>query len=286
LFYQSRKIYPLIKNNEIQILVEAAMKKTHLFVCICLVVFAASLGGAWGIAGDNASDDDMKWNGVYITNMKDGGENGVWASADNLSVNWGQSVKYNDQQIESAKFNNDSSISWNGDPIVGNGQIWFTSGDNRSFYWPEGAVLGNVFTGKIETISGNIIGFKGLNDTRNWNDKEDQIKCTGASCATKTNPCGPCSNGKVCSNGQCICPGGTTDCFGQCLPSNPCNGNCANGKVCSNNQCVCPTGTKECNDQCISVTECCGGCPPWKVCNKGKCDCPLGVTNCPDPLPL
>jgi tetraacyldisaccharide 4'-kinase len=30
-----------------------------------------------------------------------------------------------------------------------------------------------------------------------------------------------CSNGKGCSDGSCICPGGTTDCNGQCLPAGP-----------------------------------------------------------------
>jgi hypothetical protein len=237
-------------------------------------------------SAEDSSNDGTRWDGVYATNMKDNGSQGQWASPNTLSVAWGRDVQYGGSPIKGAKFFNNSSILWTEDSILGMGQIWFTSGDNRSFYWPSDAITERVFTGEIQVISGKTVDFRGLNDTIDSNGEKDLNGCVGASCPAGTNSCGPCSNGKVCSNGQCVCPSGTTDCFGQCLAVAPCGGGCADGKECINGKCICPDGTKECNNRCIKVTECCDGCPPWKVCSNGVCACPPGIKDCSDPLPL
>jgi hypothetical protein len=264
------------------------MKKQNIlaFISLLFALMVSALSVASAEQINNTSNDETIWDGVYATNMMDSESQGQWASPNTLSVAWGRDVQYGGSPIKGTKFFNNSSILWTEDPILGTGQIWFTSGDNRSFYWPDGAVAGRVFTGKIQAISGKTIDFRGINDTIYSNDQKDQIGCVGASCPAGTNSCGPCSNGKVCSNGQCVCPSGTTDCFGQCLAEAPCGGSCADGKECINGKCICPNGTKECNNRCIKVTECCDGCPPWKVCSNGVCACPPGIKDCPDPLPL
>ena len=251
-------------------------------VTMSIALLVSVFGGAIAVNGNAPSDYGQNWDGVYSTSIKEIGPVGRWASSSTLSVIWGKAVEYGKVPISGAIFFNNSSISWAGDPAWGNGQIWFTNGDNRSYYWPDGAASGRVFTGWIEARSGNPNDFRGKNETLYPAGK---AKCTG-NCPDQTVTCLNCSNGKVCSNGQCECPGGTTDCSGQCIPVVPCGG-CINGKVCINGKCVCPTGTKECNEQCISVTECCDGCPPWQVCGgSGKCVCPPGVKDCPDPMPL
>ncbi|MHB8117140.1 MAG: hypothetical protein ACYDHX_00180 [Methanothrix sp.] len=122
--------------------------------------------------------------------------------------------------------------------------------------------------------------FRGINDSINLKDAK---KCDGA-CPELTDSCGGCSNGRICSSGKCVCPGGTTDCNGQCTVSTPC-GSCQGDRICSNGRCICPEDSRECNDRCIKIAECCGGCPYWKICDKGRCVCPPGVKDCSDPLP-
>jgi hypothetical protein len=116
----------------------------------------------------------------------------------------------------------------------GNGQIWFTSGDNRSFYWPNGAVTGRVFTGKIDVIPGISFDFRGLNNSLYSNDAKDNNKCVGASCPAGTNSCGPCSNGKECND--------------LCIKVAECCDGCPPWQVCSSGRCVCPPGVKDCSD--------------------------------------
>ncbi len=262
------------------------MKEKRIFACTSLLIaIVASFSGSLGENINNAYDHGTNWDGTYSTNMKIEGEKGEWAFPNTLLVSWGKDLQYGGSTINGAKFFNNSSISWSEDSILGTGQIWFTSGDNRSFYWPNGAVTGRVVTGKIALVSGGIVDFRGLSEIAYSDSNKDQINCVGASCQIETNSCAPCSNGKVCINGQCACPSGTTDCFGQCLADVPCGGGCANGKVCENGKCICPSGTKGCNNRCIKVTECCGGCPTWKVCSQGSCVCPPGVKDCSDPLP-
>lgn len=257
-------------------------KKRLTLICLSLLfAFAPSVLSGAMAENRTASDIGTNWDGIYSTNAKDGGAQGAWTTPGTMLVAWGKEIKYGGIPIGNAKFFNNSSISWTGDANWGNGQIWFTYGDNRSQYWPDGAVKGRVFAGWMQAVSGKPVDFRGINET---NPADGQRTCNG-DCPSQTITCKSCSNGKVCSNGQCVCPGGTSDCSGQCIISTPCGG-CENGRICSNGKCVCPGGTKECNDQCISVTECCGGCPPWKVCSNGKCVCPQGVQDCPDPLPL
>lgn len=252
-----------------------------IYATLSVALLVSVFGGAIAANGSASSNYGHNWDGVYNTSIKETGPAGKWISPSTLFVVWGKAVEYGNISIRSARFFNNSSISWAGDSAWGSGQIWFTNEDNRSYYWPDSAVSGRVFTGWIETYQGNPKDFRGKDETIHPVGK---AKCTG-NCLDQTVTCVNCSNGKVCSSGRCVCPSGTSDCSGQCLPVVPCGG-CINGKACINGKCVCPTGTKECNDQCISVTECCDGCPPWKVCNGGKCVCPPGVKNCPDPMPL
>ena len=205
---------------------------------------------------------------------------GQWASPDTLLVSWGKEVLYGGTPIINAKFFNNSSISWTKDAQLGNGRIWFTYGDNRSQYWPQGPAKGRVFVGWIQRGLVSPADFRGINESSYQNEK---TKCDGA-CPDLANSCSGCSNGKICSSGKCVCPGGTTDCNGQCTVLTPCGG-CLEGRICSNGRCICPVGTKECNDRCIKIAECCDGCPYWKICDNGRCVCPPGVKDCPDPLP-
>ena len=253
------------------------LKKKLTLSCLSLLFALTMFGLSDSVASNNtALDSGINWDGIYNTNVKNDGAQGQWATPSTLLVAWGKEVKYGGTLISNAKFFNNSSISWTGDSNWRNGQIWFTYGDNRSQYWPGGAVKGRVFAGWIQTLSGSPVDFRGINNTT--------PQCKG-NCLDQMITCKTCSNGKVCHNGQCVCPSGTSDCSGQCIIQAPCGG-CGFGKVCSNGKCICPGGTKECNGKCISVTECCDVCPPWKVCSNGKCTCPPGVKNCPDPMPL
>jgi hypothetical protein len=252
-----------------------------IYASLSVVLAAFVFGGAVADNSNASSNYGPNWEGVYNTSMKEIGPAGKWISSSTLSVVWGKAVEYGNISIVDARFFNNSSISWSGDSAWGNGQIWFANGDNRSNYWPDGAASGRVFTGWIEARPGNPNDFRGKDETLHPVGKAKGI----GNCPDQTVTCVNCSGGKVCSNGRCQCPGGTTDCSGQCVTVVPCGG-CINGKTCINGKCVCPAGTKLCNDQCISVTECCDGCPPWKVCNGGKCVCPPGVKDCPDPMPL
>lgn len=260
------------------------MEKKMIIACTSLLIaLIASLGSVLAENENESTNAGMKWDGMYATSIRDNGSKGQWSSPNTLLVTWGRDLQYNGTSISGAKFFNNSSISWTDDPVLGKGQLWFASGDNRSFYWPDGAVTGKVFTGKAQAISGKIIDFRGLNETILSNETNVGVGCIGASCPNETKSCGPCSNGKVCSDGQCVCPSGTTDCFGQCLTEAPCGGGCANDKACIDGKCICPDGTKECNDRCIKVTECCDVCTVGKVCDNGRCICPPGGF-CPDSL--
>ena len=258
------------------------MKK--LLAPICMLLLFALEASAFGdaMAENNTTvKNSVGWDGLYKTNVKEGGPLGQWASPDILLVSWGKEVWYEGTNIIKAKFFNNSSISWTEDPQWGRGQIWFTYGDNRSQYWPDGPAKGRVFAGWIQRGSAAPADIRGINDSTK---QKEMTKCDGA-CPEFTDSCSGCSNGRICSSGKCVCPGGTTDCNGQCTVSTPCNG-CQEGRICSNGRCICPDGTRECNDRCIKIAECCGGCPYWKICDKGRCVCPPGVKDCSDPLPM
>ncbi len=108
----------------------------------------------------------------------------------------------------------------------------------------------------------------------------DGKQCSNGQCVTP-DPCAgvTCTNGKQCSNGSCVCPTGQCcpgctsgkQCkSGQCVTPDPCAGvTCTNGKQCSNGSCVCPAG------------QCCPGCTSGKQCKSGQCVTPdpcAGVT--------
>jgi hypothetical protein len=258
------------------------MKKRQALSCLLLLfaLVASSFGGA--IADNNtAMNNTMSgWDGLYTTNVKDTSEQ--WALPGTLLVSWEKEVRYEGTPISNAQFFNNSSIFWTEDANWGSGRIWFTYGDNRSQYWPDGPATGRVFAGWIQVGSAAPADLRGINDSI---DQKGAKKCDGA-CPDLADSCSGCSNGRICSSGKCVCPGGTTDCNGQCIVSAPCGGGCQGERICSNERCICPQGTRECNDRCIKITECCDGCPPWQICEKGRCVCPPGVKNCPDPLPL
>jgi hypothetical protein len=83
-------------------------------------------------------------------------------------------------------------------------------------------------------------------DGKCTNVKNDEFNC---------GDCGVvCPAGHVCKNGQCACPGGTTECRGVCVSNrlfqadNDNCGSCGNvcdtrvGLVCQGGECVCPDG--------------------------------------------
>ena len=256
------------------------MKERLATVCLMLffALVASSFGGATSDNNTAMNNTMGGWDGLYTTNVKE--TSGQWASPVVMLVSWGKEVRYEGDPIIKAKFFNNSSISWTQDAKLGSGRIWFTYGDNRSQYWPDGPAKGRVFAGWIQKGSTASADLRGINESI---DQKVAKKCDGA-CPDLTGSCGGCSNGRICSGGKCVCPGGTTDCNGQCTISTPCGG-CQEGRICSNGRCICPEGTRECNDRCVKIAECCGGCPYWKICDNGRCVCPPGVKVCSDPLP-
>ena len=257
------------------------MKKRLATVCILLLfAFVASLlGGA--IADNNTAmmNNAMGWDGLYATNVKE--TSGQWAMPGTLLVSWGKEVRYEGTPISRAEFFNNSSISWTDDAKWGSGRIWFTYGDNRSQYWPDGPAKGRVFAGWIQVGSTAPADWRGINESIN----PEGAKICDGTCPELTDSCGGCSNGRICNGGKCVCPGGTTDCNGQCTVSAPCGGGCQEDRICSNGRCICPEGSRECNDRCINKAECSDGCPNLKECDNGRCVYPPGISNCPDPLP-
>ena len=121
-------------------------------------------------------------------------------------ISWGKEVQYGGTPITNVKFFNNSSVIWTGDSNWGNGQIWFTSADNRSFYWPDGTVTGRVFTGRIDAIPGISFDFRGLNNTVYSNNGKDENKCVGASCPAGTNSCGPVPMAKSAATASAFVP--------------------------------------------------------------------------------
>jgi hypothetical protein len=161
-----RKIYLLIK---IMYLCERVwwndMKKRLATVCLMLffALIASSFGGA--TADNNATNNNMRWDGLYTANAKDA--SGQWASPGTLVVSWGKEVRYEGIPISNAQFFNNSSISWTEDAKWGSGRIWFTYKDNRSQYWPDGPAKGRVFAGWIQVGSAVPADLRGINETIN-----------------------------------------------------------------------------------------------------------------------
>jgi len=143
---------------------------------LLFVLIASVFGGA--IADNNtAMNNTMGWDGLYKTFVKEGGTPGQWASPDVMLFSWGKEVRYGGTPISNAKFFNNSSISWTEDAKWGSGRIWFTYGDNRSQYWPDGPAEGRVFAGWIQRGSMAPADFRGINDSIY---PKDAKKCDGA----------------------------------------------------------------------------------------------------------
>ena len=154
------------------------MKKLLAPICMLLLfaLVASAFGGA--IAENNTTvNNSMGWDGLYKTNVKEGGPLGQWASPGTLLVSWGKEVRYEGTPISKAKFFNNSSISWTEDAKWGSGRIWFTYGDNRSQYWPDGPAKGRVFAGWIQRGSSASADFRGINDSINQKDENEMRWC-------------------------------------------------------------------------------------------------------------
>ena len=85
-----------------------------------------------------------------------------------------------------------------------------------------------------------------------------------------------CVGGKICVNGNCLCPSGQLDNNGTCELPNCANGGitCTGGKECQNKVCVCPSNKPNLSNgvcvECASNSQCSGG----KECSGNVCKCP------------
>ena len=102
------------------------------------------------------------------------------------------------------------------------------------------------------------------------NCQSGTVPC-GTTCCAAAQCCNDvcCPTGRVCVNGQCECPGGTTDCDGTCvnLSTDPTH--------CGTCDTVCATGT--------GIGACCSGvcCAANEICDNGSCaPCASGLTAC------
>jgi hypothetical protein len=88
-------------------------------------------------------------------------------------------------------------------------------------------------------------------------------KCAGKVCGNDGcgGTCGvPCTGGKVCQSGSCVCPGSQQDCQGTCIPADGCCPSCSPGEECFSGTCVnlqgtCASGADSCQHPSFS----CGG---------------------------
>ena len=124
--------------------------------------------------------------------------------------------------------------------------------------------------------------------TRTWSRTctDPSPSCGGAFCAgeasgTESKPCygRSCPDGKACSAGACVCPGGEHE-HGDhgCHLEGICHrdSDCEDGKVCPEESCVCPGGQHEHGNHGCHLEGICHGdseCPPGEICWNGSC-CP------------
>jgi hypothetical protein len=155
--YMSQDLYFNKINGLISKIDGVNLKSWLNLICLSLLTVIASSV----LASAMTDTGGLSWDGTYNTNIKDGGAQGSWASPGTLLVIWGKEVQYNGTLISKTKFFNNSSIEWTEDSNLGNGQIWFTNGDNRSLYWPEGEVNGKVFVGWLQKGSAASSDFRG-----------------------------------------------------------------------------------------------------------------------------
>jgi len=130
---------------------------------------------------------------------------------------------------------------------------------------------------------GKCTPFKCVNACK-MNEKRCEGKGTFALCAKDSLGCLQWSDkrscgttGKVCSNGNCVCPDKKKDCSGtcqECCDSKDCSG----GRTCQRGACVCPTGQTLCNDKCVVLQtdlqncgKCAQKCQSGLFCSTGVC---------------
>jgi hypothetical protein len=98
----------------------------------------------------------------------------------------------------------------------------------------------------------------------------------------------PCSSGKLCVDGNCVCPEDTLECDGSCVTSleledagycGACGTKCRDDQNCSDAGCVCTRGgTTDCGSACADLSSdpdhcgACGkACRPEQLCIQGTC---------------
>jgi hypothetical protein len=109
--------------------------------------------------------------------------------------------------------------------------------------------------------------------------------------------CGECGNicpaGRVCKNGECGCPAGTTECRGACVPPRSfaedddncgaCGNACVDGLVCNGGACVLPPVCRPGVGECAPLGESCAALPCCSgACAGGTCACVAEGGTCAD----
>ena len=129
---------------------------------------------------------------------------------------------------------------------------------------------------------GAIFTIRGFTDVDARRRKRKCKRPCGACRACRRGKCKPKPNGiacggtGICQAGACVCPGGSKECQGACIPENQCCGACPQGETCCAN-------VGECKDllndpdfcgQCAN-----GQCPGGAICANGDCGltCTPGV---------
>ncbi len=132
-------------------------------------------------------------------------------------------------------------------------------GDN----WESGAPVAGYgahggFAGSPSILAGAGSVAAGSSGTDAATGGAESCENTGNSCGSGS-ICVACVGGKVCSEGRCECPSGTTECSGACydtrIDSDHCGADCercGSGQVCTNGRCECAAGIFAC-----------GGCLAW-----------------------
>ncbi|GEM_PF-3424337 len=96
-----------------------------------------------------------------------------------------------------------------------------------------------------------------------------------------------CPAGKVCTEGECVCPTNTLDCNGSCITSleledagycGTCGKTCRDDQDCAGGSCTCTHGRTDCGSECADLTNdarhcgnCDTACQPDELCIQGTC---------------
>jgi len=101
--------------------------------------------------------------------------------------------------------------------------------------------------------------------------------------------CGDCTGGKLCIDGECMCPDFQQDCSGLCTDMGTddncdgCGDACTGGRTCIDTSCQCPAGQTECDGTCTPLgtntncSECGDSCPAGQRCKSGECADTVGM---------